>query len=174
MGTSGRPSLALDPGSDDFLPHPLAIGPSELDQFLEPASGLEKGVRQVEREGAVALLPDLEIVDYSISKPIAPTANSGGGEPPAKSLADWWHTLPYRAAGFLPLSKKDCRFCGCGATSRYACCNCFGMSFSCTFASESRNCGWPPSRLKSPDAPRACARLADAGSPPATRSCRRC
>jgi Predicted Permease Membrane Region len=63
---------------------------------------LEKGVRQVGREGeAVALLPDLEIVDYSISKPIAPTANSGGGERPAKSLADWWHTLPYRAAGFL-------------------------------------------------------------------------
>ena len=57
-------SLALDPESDDFLPHPLAIGPSELDQFLEPASGLEKGVGQVEREGgAVALLPDHEIVE---------------------------------------------------------------------------------------------------------------
>jgi hypothetical protein len=29
--------------SDDFLPHPLAIGPSELDQFLEPAGRFGKG-----------------------------------------------------------------------------------------------------------------------------------
>ena len=46
-------SLALDPESDDFLPHPLAIAPAELDQFLEPASGLEESVGQVEREGGV-------------------------------------------------------------------------------------------------------------------------
>jgi hypothetical protein len=37
-----------------------------LDQFLEPASGLEKGVRQVESEGrAISLLADFEIVKES-------------------------------------------------------------------------------------------------------------
>ena len=57
-------SLALDPESDDFLPHPLAIAPSELDQLLEPAGGLEESVGQVEREGgAVALPPGLKIVE---------------------------------------------------------------------------------------------------------------
>ena len=58
--------LALDPQRHDFLPHPLAIAPCELDQFLEPASGLEKGVRQVESEGrAISLLADFEIVKES-------------------------------------------------------------------------------------------------------------
>ena len=55
-------SLALDPESDDFLPHPLAIAPSELDQLLEPAGGLEESVGQMEREGgAVAILPGFQI-----------------------------------------------------------------------------------------------------------------
>ena len=50
--------------ADDFLPHPLAIAPSELDQLIKPAGGLEEGVGQVEREGrAVALLPGFEIVE---------------------------------------------------------------------------------------------------------------
>ena len=54
-------SLAFDPESDNFLPHPLAIAPGELDQFIEPAGGLEEGVGQVEREGgAISLLPDFE------------------------------------------------------------------------------------------------------------------
>jgi hypothetical protein len=56
--------LALDPESDNFLPHPLAIAPGKLDQLLEPAGGLEESVGQVEREGgAVALPPDFEIVE---------------------------------------------------------------------------------------------------------------
>jgi hypothetical protein len=59
-----REHLALDPESDDFLPHPLAIGPSELDQLLEPAGGLEESVGQVEREGgAVAMPPGFKIVE---------------------------------------------------------------------------------------------------------------
>ena len=48
--------------------------------------------------------PRLDLQRYSISEPIAPAANPGGGEPPAKLLADWQHTLPYRPAGFLFVS----------------------------------------------------------------------
>ena len=59
---------ALDPESDDFLPHPPAIGPSELDQLLEPAGRLEESVGQVKREGgAVALLVDFEVVEERTS-----------------------------------------------------------------------------------------------------------
>ena len=51
-------ALSLDPESNNLLPHPLAIAPSELNQFIKLASGLEKSVGQVEREGgAVAILP---------------------------------------------------------------------------------------------------------------------
>ena len=68
LGVTGTSSkhATFPPNSegDDFLPHPLAISPSELDQLIEPAGGLEEGVGQVEREaGAVALLPDFEIVE---------------------------------------------------------------------------------------------------------------
>jgi hypothetical protein len=55
-------SLAFNPEGHDFLSHPLAISPRELDQLLEPAGGLEKGVGQVEREGrAIALLVGFEV-----------------------------------------------------------------------------------------------------------------
>jgi hypothetical protein len=56
--------FAFDPESDDFLPHPLAIAPRELDQFLKTAGGLKEGIGQMEREGRpVALLPDFEVVE---------------------------------------------------------------------------------------------------------------
>jgi hypothetical protein len=56
--------LAPDPKSHDFLPHPLAIGPRELDQLLKPASGLEEGVSQVECEGgAVAILLAFQVCE---------------------------------------------------------------------------------------------------------------
>ena len=58
--------LAFDSQRQQLPPHPLAIAPCKLDQFLEPASGLEKGVRQVESEGrAISLLADFEIVKKS-------------------------------------------------------------------------------------------------------------
>ena len=57
-------SLAFDPQGDNFLPHPLAIGPGELDQFIKPAGGLEEGVGQVKREGgAVAIAAGFEVVE---------------------------------------------------------------------------------------------------------------
>jgi hypothetical protein len=42
--------LALDSESDDVLPHPLAIGPAELDKLTKPAGSLKEGVGQVERK----------------------------------------------------------------------------------------------------------------------------
>jgi hypothetical protein len=52
-----REHLAFNPESHDLLPHPLAIGPAELDQLIKPAGGLKERVRQLEREGgAVAIL----------------------------------------------------------------------------------------------------------------------
>ena len=55
--------LALNPESHNFFSC-LAIWPSELDQFLEPAGGLEESVGQVGREGgAVVLPPGLKIVE---------------------------------------------------------------------------------------------------------------
>ena len=47
-----------------FLPHPLAIAPCKLDQFLEPAK--RAFAKRVESEGrAISLLADFEIVEVS-------------------------------------------------------------------------------------------------------------
>jgi hypothetical protein len=46
--------LTFDPESNNFLPHPLAIGPVKLDKLIESASSLEEDVGQVEREGSLA------------------------------------------------------------------------------------------------------------------------
>jgi hypothetical protein len=53
-GTSWKTlPLSFNPESHNLLPHPLAIAPNELDQFIEPAGGLEERVGQVESEGRV-------------------------------------------------------------------------------------------------------------------------
>jgi hypothetical protein len=48
-------SLAFDPEGHNFFSYCLAIAPCQLDQFIEPAGGLEEGVGQVEREGRTKL-----------------------------------------------------------------------------------------------------------------------
>ena len=54
--------LAFDPEGDNFLPHPLAIAPRELDQ-LEPAGGAL--AKWNARARAISLLPGFEIVSFA-------------------------------------------------------------------------------------------------------------
>jgi hypothetical protein len=63
---SARPNVIFKPADLHDFKSPLAGGywPAQLDRFIEPAGSLEEGVGQIERERrAVALLPDLEIIE---------------------------------------------------------------------------------------------------------------
>ena len=63
---SYAPTCSRQRGAHNFFCYCLAIRPAELDKLIKPASGLEEGVGQVEREGrAIALLPGLQVRQQS-------------------------------------------------------------------------------------------------------------